>query len=150
VLFFGCKIREDDLIVAQASLPRLFEDVLLTSPWEAEQPEHRVWDSFENVNPNIEHGGVDLVELIEATEDELILTESESESESERERERERVRGRERDCEKGEEQEGDQNLFDAILCSAKCFLIAEKEPRGLLVIVDEAGVRHHDQLLVIV
>lgn len=76
MLLFGCNIREDDLIVAQASLPRLFEDVLLTSPREAEQPEHRVWDSFENVNPNIEHGGVDLVELIEATEDELILTEA--------------------------------------------------------------------------
>lgn len=48
------------------------------------------------------------------------------------------------------ERGGDQNLFDAILCSAKGFLITEKEPRGLLVVVDEAGVRHHDQLLVIV
>jgi hypothetical protein len=111
VFFFWSNIREDDLVMTEASLASLFENILFTSTREPKEPEDRIWNSFQNINPDIKHCRINLIELIEATKDKFILS-------GERE---ERVRG------ETERSQSVVDLFNSILCSPKGPLVVEEK-----------------------
>lgn len=118
--------------MSDSSFSCFFENILFPSTRKPEQPKDRVGDSLENINPNIKDAWVNFVKLIETSKDKFIL----------------RTRS---DNGRGVRVQGDKtDLFDSILSSAHSAVVIENETCRLFVVIDETGVRHQDELFVII
>eukprot|EP00960_Hanusia_phi_P030090 748378-Hanusia_phi.AAC.5 len=103
-------VREDDAVICDAPGSRLLPDTCLPRHGEAKEPQNSLRQVVEEATPNVQHEGVDLVQLVEVAQDDLVLG-------------------------------------DSVLRPAGPAAGVEDLQGGLLVIVDEVGVRHVNQLL---